>query len=121
TAFTAAAIAKTPPMATGLMSWKIAKALYIVPLLFAYTPLIGGSAIEIAQVFFFSLCGLYATSAVFQGHLEEPLNWSMRGALIIAAIAMFWPQALLLNAVGLMAFLAVFFLNVRSTKSTATA
>ena len=41
TAFTAAAIAKTPPMATGVTSWKVAKGLYLVPLLFAYTPLIG--------------------------------------------------------------------------------
>ena len=31
TAFAAAAIAKTPPMKTGLMAWKIAKGLYIVP------------------------------------------------------------------------------------------
>ena len=29
-----AAIAKTPPMATGMMAWKIAKGLYIVLLLF---------------------------------------------------------------------------------------
>jgi TRAP-type uncharacterized transport system fused permease subunit len=38
-AFAAAAIAKTPPMETGLVSWKIGKGLYIIPLLFAFTPL----------------------------------------------------------------------------------
>ncbi|MGB0732702.1 MAG: TRAP transporter permease, partial [Pontibacterium sp.] len=35
TAFAAAAIAKTPPMSTGFMAWKVAKGLYLVPLLFA--------------------------------------------------------------------------------------
>ena len=51
-AFTGAAIAGTPPMATGLCSWKIAKGLYIVPLLFAYTPLIGGSWFQILTAHF---------------------------------------------------------------------
>ena len=41
-AFTAAGIAGSKPMATGFQSWKIAKGLYIVPLMFAYTPLISG-------------------------------------------------------------------------------
>lgn len=45
-AYTAAGIAQTSPMATGLTSWKIAKALYIVPLLFAYSPLISGNLSE---------------------------------------------------------------------------
>jgi TRAP-type uncharacterized transport system fused permease subunit len=43
-AFTAAAIAKAPAMRTGLASWKVAKGLYAIPLLFAYTPLLSGDA-----------------------------------------------------------------------------
>jgi TRAP-type uncharacterized transport system fused permease subunit len=46
TAFAAAAIAKTPPMATGVMSWKLAKGLYLVPVLIAYTNFIGGTPLE---------------------------------------------------------------------------
>ena len=49
-AFTAAGIAGSRPMATGFQSWKIAKGLYIVPIMFAYTPLISGELIEILQV-----------------------------------------------------------------------
>ncbi|MGD8498269.1 MAG: TRAP transporter fused permease subunit, partial [Chromatiales bacterium] len=41
-AFAAATIAKSPPMATGFTAWKLAKGLYIVPLLFAYTPFLSG-------------------------------------------------------------------------------
>ena len=58
TAFTAAAIAKSPPMATGLQSWKIAKGLYLVPLLFAYTPFLYGSLITQLSIFFLSLLTL---------------------------------------------------------------
>ena len=36
--FAAAGIAGTRPIATGLTSWKVAKGLYLVPVLFAYSP-----------------------------------------------------------------------------------
>ena len=69
-AFTAAAIAGTPPMRTGLTSWKIAKGLYLVPALFAFTPLITGSWSERLAVFFFACFGLYALAGLLQWHLE---------------------------------------------------
>ena len=52
TAFAAAAIAKTPPMATGLTAWRVAKGIYIVPLLFAYTPILSGDWIAAIQISF---------------------------------------------------------------------
>ena len=36
--FAAVGIAGTRPIATGLTSWKVAKGLYLVPVLFAYSP-----------------------------------------------------------------------------------
>ena len=59
TAFTAAAIAKSPPMATGLQSWKIAKGLYLVPLLFAYTPFLYGTLVQQVSVFVAALIVIY--------------------------------------------------------------
>ena len=50
--FTAAGIAGSPPMATGVESWKIAKGLYIVPLIFAYTPMIGGDLYTVVHIGF---------------------------------------------------------------------
>jgi len=41
-AFAAAAIAKTDPIKTGFESWKVGKGLYIIPLLFAFSPIITG-------------------------------------------------------------------------------
>ena len=55
TAFAAAAIARSPPMVTGLNAWKIAKGLYVMPLLFAYTPLVSGSLDQALLVFAFAL------------------------------------------------------------------
>ena len=75
TAFAAAAIAKTPPMATGFMAWKIAKGLYIVPLLFAYTGFIGGSMSEVLTVFFFSLFGIYALVGFYGGLFRGPYQY----------------------------------------------
>jgi len=117
TAFTAAAIAKTPPMATGFVSWKIAKALYIIPLLFAYSPFIGGSTLEVLQIFFFSLIGLYCVSALFQGHLENTLNWPMRIAIGAAGLFLLWPLNIWFNLTALAAFAAIFVINIRQQAS----
>lgn len=66
TAFTAAAIAKSPPMATGLQSWKIAKGLYLLPLVFAYTPFLYGSLVEKISIFVVSLLAIYLLVWLFQ-------------------------------------------------------
>ncbi|MEK9833858.1 MAG: TRAP transporter fused permease subunit, partial [Rhodospirillaceae bacterium] len=72
-AFTAAGIAKSPPMATGVEAWKIAKGLYIVVLLFAFTPLIGATFWESVQIGGFALFGIYSMTAMIQRHSEGPI------------------------------------------------
>jgi TRAP transporter 4TM/12TM fusion protein len=114
TAFTAAAIAKTPPMSTGLQSWKIAKGLYVVPLLFAYTPIIGGSWLQIIEIFLFALIGLYAFSAAMQGHLENHLSWPMRLLAAILAILMLWPASPLIHGGAALLFGILFFFNLKT-------
>jgi TRAP transporter 4TM/12TM fusion protein len=99
-AFAAAAIAGTRPMPTGLTSWKIAKGLYLVPALFAFTPLITGSWIERFSVFCFSALGLYAVAGLLQRHLETRLGIVGALCLAVAAVLLLWP------AIGLVAHLA---------------
>ncbi|EXJ12821.1 MULTISPECIES: TRAP transporter permease [Nitrincola] len=109
TAFAAAAIAKTPPMATGFTAWKISKGLYIIPVLFAYTSFIGGSNIEILKIFFFALFGVYALVAAMEGYLEHPLNLFLRAVLAVIGLSMLWPHGMLLvDVAGLIAFIAMF-------------
>jgi TRAP transporter 4TM/12TM fusion protein len=89
-AFTAAAIAGTKPMRTGLTSWKVAKGLYLVPVLFAFTPLITGSWSERLFVFFFACFGLYALAGLLQWHLESKLNAATAVLLAVAALLLIW-------------------------------
>jgi TRAP transporter 4TM/12TM fusion protein len=99
-AFTAAGIAKSSPMATGFQAWRAAKGLYIVPLLFAYTPLITGSLYEMLHIGVFSLFGIYAINAVIARYAEGPLAiWSWP-CLIGGAILCFVPLDLLFNLAG---------------------
>jgi TRAP-type uncharacterized transport system fused permease subunit len=99
-AFTAAAIAGTRPMLTGLTSWKIAKGLYLVPVLFAFTPLITGTWAERISVFIFACLALYALAGVLQWHLEERLNLLTATLLVVSAALLMWPP------LGLVAHLA---------------
>ena len=110
-AFTAAAIAGSRPMATGFESWKIAKGLYVVPLLFAYTPLISGDFIEVMQIGFFALFGIYATNALVQRYAEGPIGFLATGALVLGAIGAYWPLAWLPNIAGSILVVAVIVLS----------
>lgn len=106
-AFTAAAIAGSRPMATGFESWKIAKGLYIVPLLFAYTPLISGDFFEVLHIGFFALFGIYATNALIQWYAEGPIGIVSVLALVLGAIGAYWPLAWLPNIAGALLVMAV--------------
>jgi len=113
-AFAAAGIAGSKPMATGFESWKIAKGLYIVPLLFAYTPLISGELIEVLQIGFFALFGIYATNALIQWHSEGPINLMIAGLLVLGAIGAYWPLALLQNVAGALIVVGVIIWTARN-------
>ena len=108
TAFAAAAIAGTPQLRTGFTAWKLAKGLYIIPLLFAYTPFLYGDWIVATEIFFFSVVGLYVFAAAFQGHLETDHNMPLRLVMGAIAIMLLWPNATLLHWVSLIAFILIF-------------
>jgi len=112
-AFTGAAIAGTPPMSTGLQSWKIAKGLYIVPLLFAYTPFLGGSWLEITLIFVFALFGLYAFTCALQGHMEASIGWFSRLTLLILAFLLLKPSSFLIHAAAALCFVFFFTMNIK--------
>jgi TRAP transporter 4TM/12TM fusion protein len=121
TAFAAAAIAKTPPMATGFTALKVAKGLYIVPFLFAYTPLMAGNIWHDLQVGFFALFGIYALAGAIDGHLESPVPLLVRPLLFILGCLMMWPHAILLHVVGLVLFLAYLGYNIHVSRRTTAA
>jgi len=105
-AFAAATIAGTRPMRTGLTAWKLAKGLYLVPLLFAYTHLIGGTAAEIAWVTFMGTAAFLAFAGALEGWLEGPLSLPLRGLALAAGFAALpvwglWPVSFVGAAIAL--------------------
>ena len=96
-AFTAAAIAKAPAMATGFASWKLAKGLYIVPLMIAYTPFLSGDWGVMLLIFFFGVFGIYGIAAALQGCMEKPIRLPLRAVALIAGAACLWPAPLALH------------------------
>lgn len=119
-AFTGAAIAGTKPMETGFQSWKLAKGLYIVPLLFAYTPFIGGSLVDDFTIFFFALFGIYAFAAGLEGFMEAKLNWALRLLTLGSAAALLCPVALWIHIAGLVLLGVIFTFSFRSSRQTLT-
>lgn len=108
TAFAAAAIAGTPQMRTGFTAWKLAKGLYIVPLLFAYSPLITGDFPEMLRVFCFAMFGIYAIIAGLEGYLEHPLGLPLRLVMFVVGALMLWPHGqILIDATGLVLFVGL--------------
>ncbi|MEA1915795.1 MAG: TRAP transporter large permease subunit, partial [Campylobacterota bacterium] len=73
-AFAAAGIAKTPPMRTGVESWKLGKGLYIMPVLFAFSPLITGEWVERFEVFGFGMLGLLAFAMTMEGFWDDKIK-----------------------------------------------
>lgn len=115
-AFSAAAIAGTRPMATGVTAWKVAKGLYIVPVLFAFTPLLSGDYALALPVFLFAGAGLYALAGAFEGHLENGVSSVGRALLAACAVALLWPGEIAVNVVGLLAIGTLLAFNLRSAK-----
>lgn len=112
--FAAAGIAGTRPMTTGLTSWKVAKGLYLVPVLFAYSPLISGSWAERIEVFIWSCMGLYALAGILQWHLEKRINLLIAALLLLSAILLMWtPFPMLYHLAGAAILFGIVFVQTR--------
>ena len=92
-AFAAAAIAKTPPMRTGLVSWKIGKGMYIIPILFAFTPLVTGNWFERFEIFIFALFGIAAFAIVMEGYWDKKMSILERFVFAVSAVLLLIPDS----------------------------
>jgi TRAP-type uncharacterized transport system fused permease subunit len=116
TAFAAAAIAKTRPMSTGVVAWKLAKGLYLMPILFAYTPFLTGTPVEVGTVFVVALLGVWALGTAIEGYFEAPVPWYGRLGLVAAGVALLWPGAWSLNAAAGAAVIVLIGLNILAAR-----
>jgi len=116
-AFTAAGIAGSKPMATGVEAWKIAKGLYIVPLMFAYTPLVGADLPDLLRLAVFALFGIYGFNVLVQRHAEGPLPLWSYPLVIVGAIGAFIPLNWAYNIPGAMIIVFIIWLSKRGAAS----
>lgn len=115
-AFTAAAIARSPAMATGVASWKLAKGLYIVPLLFAYTPLLSGDWIAMMTVFAFAVVGIYSLVGALQGCMQRPIGWVTRAFALLAGIGCMWPYDIYVQIASVVVVLVLYWISLIEPK-----
>jgi TRAP-type uncharacterized transport system fused permease subunit len=98
TAFVAASIAGAPPMRTGWESLRVAKGLYLIPILLVYSNLLSGNLPLMLYDALAGGLGLALVPAVASGYLRGPLNPAARVLLAFAAAAFF--GASFLNSMG---------------------
>ena len=92
-AYSASGIAGLKPMDTGLAAWKLAKGLYIIPFLFAYTPLLfEGPVHEVLVTALSASLGFLAFTVVMEGHFARRLFLWERGLAGLATIGLLWPH-----------------------------
>ncbi len=120
-AFTAAAIAKAPAMATGFASWKLAKGLYIVPLMMAYTPFLSGDWAVMLMIFAFGVVGIYGLAGALQGCMEAPLGPVFRIVAGVAGAGCILPAPLWVHLVAAAIVIALLVFNARQQRSAAVA
>lgn len=104
--FAAAGISGGKPMRTAWESWLLARGLYIVPFLMAYTALVDGPFAEAIPVVISAVAGIYLLSAGMSGYLRRRTTWYEQWALIIGGCLLIAP-GMLTNAIGLAIGLAI--------------
>jgi TRAP transporter 4TM/12TM fusion protein len=110
-AFIAAGIGGADPMRTGFISLRLAKALYIIPFLFVYTPLLmlSGTWPEIIATWISCAVGLICSTAVLELYLFRSTTLIETVLLGVAAVILFVPSysfdLLGLGILGLVAFM----------------
>jgi len=110
-AFSAAGVAGSKPMQTGFTSWKLAKGLYIIPFLFAYTPLLfEGPVTEVILTAVSGLIGLFGFTVFWEGYLLRDLNIAERLIVGLGTVFLFWPDHRI-RGLGFIILLAIYVLQ----------
>jgi len=89
--FAASGIAGSSPMKTAFTSWKLAKGLYIIPVVMAYHPLLlDGPTGEVIQTVIFCTLSIMAFVFCLERFYLVPLTWPETVLHGAAAIALIW-------------------------------
>jgi TRAP transporter 4TM/12TM fusion protein len=114
--FAGAGIAGANPMRTAFTSWKLAKGLYIIPIVMAYRPLLGmGKGYELMhwEVGFAMVAttlGLIAFASALERYFLRKATWPETILFWLAAAGLFWP-AYWADLAGIIAFMGAVLLQ----------
>ncbi len=115
-AYSASGIAGSKPLETGFESWKLAKGIYIIPLLFIYTPILfEGPIWQVFETTATALVGLFSMAVFFEGIHIYPLNWILRILYLATGILLLWPN-MILHGIGVTVLLGLVTLQKATTK-----
>ena len=105
--FAAAGVAGANPMRTAFTSWKLAKGIYIIPIIMAYRPLLmNGTPFDVITTMLATLVGLIAFAACLDRYFLDHATWLEVLLLFGAASCLFWPGAWF-DLIGLALFVVV--------------
>ncbi len=105
--FAASGIAGSSPMRTAFTSWKLAKGLYIIPIVMAYHPLLlNGTTGEVVQTVIFCTVAITAFVICLERYFLVPLIWAETILYGGAAIALIWANDTV-NYIGLAVFVVL--------------
>lgn len=115
--FAGAGVAGANPMRTAFTSWKLAKGLYIIPIIMAYRPLLGiGQNYDllnwqVAWTMSVTTLGLVAFASGLERYFLRRASWPETILFWLAAAGLFWPTYWA-DAVGLTALTMVVLLQI---------
>jgi TRAP transporter 4TM/12TM fusion protein len=109
-AFAAASISGGSPMRTCWEAWLLARGLYIVPFLMAYSPIIDGPFGDAVPVVGTAVVGIFALCAGMSGYLRRETRWWERSLLLIGGGLLIAP-GFLTNSAGLALTVAAYLLQ----------
>ncbi len=114
--FAGAGVANANPMQTAFTSWKLAKGLYIIPLVMAYRPLLGVGKTyslmhwSVVSTMITTTLGLVAFAAAIERYFIRKATWLETGLFLCAAAGLLWPTVWP-DLAGLAAFAAAIVLQ----------
>jgi len=105
--FAASGIAGSSPMKTAFTSWKLAKGIYIIPVIMAYHPLLlNGPPWEVVKTVIFSILAIIGFVACLERFFFTAMNWT--GSILhgLAAVMLIWADSTV-NWLGFALFLLI--------------
>jgi TRAP-type uncharacterized transport system fused permease subunit len=115
--FAGAAVAGANPMQTAFTSWKLAKGLYIIPLVMAYRPLLGIGPDyslmhwEVIFTMVTTTLGLVAFAITIERYCLRRTTLVETALFAVATVGLLWPLAWV-DGIGMIAFIAAVAMQV---------